>query len=133
MRKVILTLVLVLWAGLAAFAQQSETLSLRNGQQKTTAHSRITVKFISVLDDSRCPANAKCIWAGNVRIKVSISKRRKAPKTFELNSTLSPQLAYFEGYAIKLVDLVPRPGEKVKRAADRRTVTLSVTKLVFMS
>ena len=133
MRKIILTLLLVLGAGSAALAQKGEYLTLRTGQQKTTAHSRIRVKFISVLDDSRCPANAKCMWAGNVRIKVSISKRRKTPKTFELNSTLSPQLAYFDGYAIKLVDLVPRPDEKVKRAADRRTVTLSVTKLVFMS
>ncbi len=31
-----------------------------------------SVTPIAVLEDSRCPANARCIWAGQVRIRVRI-------------------------------------------------------------
>lgn len=33
----------------------------------------ITVKPLEVLQDSRCPAGAKCIWAGTVELKVNLA------------------------------------------------------------
>lgn len=33
----------------------------------------LTVTPLEVLEDSRCPANVDCVWAGQVRLRVNIS------------------------------------------------------------
>jgi hypothetical protein len=40
------------------------------------------IKFIEVLEDSRCPDGVSCIWAGRVRIKVSY-ENNKGVETFQ--------------------------------------------------
>jgi len=44
-----------------------ETITLEN-------HS---IKFVEVLEDSRCPENTTCIWAGRARVLVEVSKNGK--------------------------------------------------------
>lgn len=34
----------------------------------------VSIKFIDVISDSRCPKNVQCIWAGEAKILVAISK-----------------------------------------------------------
>lgn len=41
------------------------------------------VKPIAVLEDSRCPMNARCVWAGRVRLKM-LWMRSKGDQEFEL-------------------------------------------------
>lgn len=41
----------------------NETADLGNG---------LRVRPLEVLEDSRCPQNARCVWAGRVRLRVSI-------------------------------------------------------------
>ena len=93
-----------------------------------SADGKIKIKFISVVEDSRCPMNVACIWAGNVKIKIAVSKGRKAAKTYEINSGLDPRVLTVNGYEITFVDLSPRPGELLKMRAFPPTVTLSVKK-----
>ena len=33
----------------------------------------LTVKPLEVLEDSRCPANVQCVWAGRLRLRAEIS------------------------------------------------------------
>lgn len=131
MKTLILTILLTLSFGLFTASEVSaETFTLHVGHQKTTAHGKITIKVVEVLEDSRCPPDAMCVWAGNVKIKLTLAKGKKAAKSFELNSTLDPKLILFEGYDIRFVDLRPRRGEIVKPSASSATVILSVTKHV---
>ncbi len=39
---------------------------------ETAVFKGISIKPIAIVDDSRCPMNAKCIWAGTVRVKTEI-------------------------------------------------------------
>ena len=131
MKTLILATILTLCIGGLFYANAAitETLTLRVGQQKTSATGKIKVKFISVMEDSRCPVNVTCVWAGNAKIKISLAKGKKAARLFELNSTLKTDLIVFEGYEIRLVDLYPRPGKKVRRVALRPAATISITKI----
>lgn len=43
---------------------------LRLGQTGTVGGPRVTP--LAVLEDSRCPANVNCVWAGRVRLSVRI-------------------------------------------------------------
>jgi hypothetical protein len=62
-----LTTVLIALAGLAACA----AAPLRNGTYPLQPHQRVAVSGNTTLtydsfSDSRCPANARCIWAGKL-------------------------------------------------------------------
>jgi len=35
--------------------------------------AELTVRFLSVTDDSRCPRDATCVWAGEVKIRLLIN------------------------------------------------------------
>ncbi len=45
--------------------------SVRLGQTATVGPLRVTP--IRVLEDSRCPMEARCIWAGRLRLEVRVS------------------------------------------------------------
>ena len=49
--------------------------------------------------------NARCIWAGNAKIKIAISKGKMAPKFVELNTGAEPNSVKLYGYTITLEGL----------------------------
>lgn len=110
MKKIFLLAVVTLVAIAPVFAQRGETFTLRVGQQRTTSLGKLTVKFIAIDSDSRCPIDAQCIWAGNARVKITVTKGRKRPIAFDLNSMLKPDVVTYAGFDIRFVDLTPHPG-----------------------
>ncbi len=50
------------------------------------------IRPIEVLEDSRCPMNARCIWAGRVKLKM-LWIRPSGNKEFELSSDKPAPLA----------------------------------------
>ena len=47
------------------------------GLGETARLGRVTVRPIEVVEDSRCPADVLCIWAGRLRMRVAISGVRE--------------------------------------------------------
>ena len=110
----------------AAFAAKTENVTVEAGRSKTATTAKITVKFVSVEEDSRCPEGTQCIWAGNARVKITLAKGKKAAKTFMLNSTTQPNTITFEGYDITFVDLEPhRTMSKVAVRSQQLTVSIT--------
>ncbi len=109
-------------------AQDSDKFSIRCGRQKVSAKSGLTVKFVSVMDDSRCPEGVNCVWAGNAKIKVKISDAR-GTKEVEMNTTVGPQGDQYGGYAVRLVSLKPLPNQKGRPAHGAYVAEFSIAKL----
>lgn len=109
MKTFILTLITILGIGGITAAQTTDKVTLKSGQQKSAARTHLKIKFLSVVDDSRCPIDVNCIWAGNAKIRVQITGVRGGPKTFELNTTMGPKGDQFDGWAINLESLTPAP------------------------
>ena len=127
--KILLFIALLAGITGTASARDPETVNVRVGQLKSADGGRLTVKFISVIEDSRCPIDAKCVWEGNARIKIEVSKGKASAKTIELNSGAKPESVTVYGYEIKFIDLSPHPGEMVKMVALPKMATLSVTRV----
>jgi hypothetical protein len=53
------------------FAQEEDGLS-RAPIGETIAVGGPKVTPLAVLEDSRCPMNARCVWAGQVRVRVQV-------------------------------------------------------------
>ena len=106
--KFLIFLTLMLATAVIA-AGQSKMQEMRI-KEKGTAHAtkkRITVKFLEVLEDSRCPEGVDCVWAGNAKIKLELSKKGEPAKVVELNTGMGDKSVVFGGYEIYLVDLLP--------------------------
>lgn len=127
--KLILALFLtIVFGGVQlAEAQTGRQVKLRVNQQKTV-FGGLNVRFVSVIEDSRCPADANCVWAGNAKVRIQVKKSRGGWKTLELNSNLNPKTVTFEGYEIKLTALTPYPRSNIRINRNGYTATLVVTR-----
>ncbi len=67
----------------------------------------IRLKFIKVTEDSRCPANARCIWAGEVVAEIEINKQ--GPFSVASAEATKPPL-FVEGKHITITQVLPNRG-----------------------
>ncbi len=109
-------------------AQSPESFTLRTGNQKTAKKSKLKVKFVSVIDDSRCPVGVNCIWAGNAKIKVHIIGQRSS-SDFEFNTTMGPKGDGFEGWSIVVDSLTPAPKSGTTIDAMKYNAKFTITRL----
>lgn len=79
----------------------SATLEARIGQSVSALDVTITPK--AVIEDSRCPADVQCIWAGRVRITVTLtSGLGTSDQEFTLGQTITT-----EAETVTLVEVTP--------------------------
>ena len=129
--KALLVLILIFAFGslYSAQAQANRQVNVQVRQTKRIPRTNLLIKFVSFIEDSRCPTDVNCITAGNAKIRVRISNSRGAVKFVELNTNLKPQSVVFSGYEIKLVDLNPKPRTNIRINPNRYTATFSVRRL----
>lgn len=48
------------------------------GQSVASADGSVTITFVEILEDSRCPADAMCVWQGNVKVLIEVSQGTEA-------------------------------------------------------
>lgn len=90
---------------------------LKIGEQMNFTHKNI--KFIKVLEDSRCPEGVSCIWAGQAKIVVGIYEADKLieEKVFILGTNTKDEdkkVAKLEDASISVHQLSPYPKPGVK-------------------
>jgi hypothetical protein len=129
MKKMLLALFTI--AGLAAvvLANRPETVILREGQQRRVGKGEIVIKFISVEEDSRCPADTECVWSGNAKVKVEIGYPKGDSKTVIMNTDTGVKGDQFGGWAIYLTSLKPLPSKGMKMAKPKYTARFTVQRL----
>ena len=88
------------------------TLTIK--QKETVKSGDLTIEFVAVLEDSRCPEGVSCIWAGNAKVQIKMSKSGAAAETLELNTNLQPRTANYQGYTITLAGVNPYPKDGVE-------------------
>ncbi len=72
----------------------------------------LTIKFTDVTEDSRCPKDAACIWAGQVTVLAKVSKEGKALGNYSLTRMPGagvPAAIAFDRYVISLAGIDPYP------------------------
>jgi hypothetical protein len=86
----------------------------------------LIVGFRGVAQDSRCPVDVTCVWAGDAELRVPVTIEKMAWTSLVLHTTMEPRSAKFRDYTITVVGLKPEPraGQSIPR--DGYTVTLRV-------
>ena len=124
MKRTFLALFTIACLAATALASKPEVISLKAGQQKRAGRGEITIKFLSVEEDSRCPEKAMCVWQGNARIGVRIGFRGGESKTVVMNSDMGPKGDQIGGWAINLTSLTPA-GKNIPHSRYRATFTIT--------
>lgn len=85
------------------------------------------MKFLELLEDSRCPADVVCVWAGNAKIKIRVTKDGRS-KVLELNSNLGDKAPAFGGYTYKIKELTPYPRSNIQTRPKDYVAVIEVAK-----
>lgn len=101
---------------------QKQVATLRVGEEK--AFGGLSVKFLRVQEDSRCPANVTCIWAGQVIAETRL-KTVDREQTVQMNSTVATYS--FDGYDVSITAVEPQKIEGSTVIPEYR-ITYSVVK-----
>jgi len=81
----------------------------------------------SVLNDSRCPKGAMCIWEGNAEIKLKFEKLNESPLYFNLNTNLRfTRDTFIDRYSISIIDLSPYPEIGIKHSPNLYKASLII-------
>ena len=113
-------------AGVAtAKAQAAESIRVQINHQVRAYRSGIKVRFVELVEDSRCPVDVNCIQAGNAKIRVEVSKRGRS-KSLELDTNSMKGAAIFEGYRFQLRKLTPEPRSNIRINRNGYVATIHV-------
>lgn len=99
-------------------ARLGEEFDVRIGDTAYITDTDLSVRVDGVPEDSRCPSDVTCVWAGNARVWLTIRDGSRRDST-GVNSTLEPHAATRFGYTVQLIDVrPPRVSGQEVRASD---------------
>jgi hypothetical protein len=81
-----------------------ESFDLKIGKSVSIKDETLTFQFVNVPNDSRCPEDAVCVWAGNAAVIIEISDIKDT-----LNTVANPSEITYGSYKITLSKLSPYP------------------------
>jgi hypothetical protein len=122
-------------------AETGIEFTLASGQTATIAGTDLTIKFILVSNDERCPSGIECLMTGPVTLSLSVREGNGSPselvlQTFTDDSGRSPDSKFqgiqdqasFGGYLIQVKAVQPYPQSRFASIkADDYRVALIVT------
>jgi len=108
----------------------NQRFTIKVGQEASIPGEGLTLALQSVSEDSRCPEDAACVWEGNAKVSLNITKAGQTATTIELNTRpiVGPSEKTFQAYTVKLMSLAPnnKAGQTIN--SSDYIVSLLVTK-----
>lgn len=128
MKKVITGLLFVVLtaAAIPAFAKRSDDVQVQINKE-VTSHG-LKIAFIELVEDSRCPVDVDCVWAGNAKIKVRVTKGGKS-QVLDLEMVTKGMKPNYGNYRLTLKALSPELRSNVRVNRNAYVATIEVTKV----
>ncbi len=91
-------------------ASFNKNFQIKINQTAVFNSDNISITFLNVTEDSRCPEGAVCVWPGQVKAVFSF-QNNQTNETFNLtlNSNQTQSQTNVNGYNVKLVKVDPYP------------------------
>ena len=130
MKGLVASLILMLGFAVvpATAARRAESISVQVNKEKRFPKAKLNVKFVELVEDSRCPTDATCVWAGNATIKIRVTGNGRSHE-LTLDTNGKNQAVVTEGYSIKLIGLTPSPRSNVRINRNGYVATFEATKM----
>jgi hypothetical protein len=111
-------------------ARAGQEFTIKVGQQLKLDGADLALKFVAVPQDSRCPANVNCVWAGDAEVALESvhDKCTTALKLHTHQGSSTSNEGKVGAFRVKLVKLDPYPHTERKISPSDYVATLLVTK-----
>ena len=100
--------------------------TLAPGEGRRIEAESATVTFVGVSGDSRCPADAICVWGGSATVTIAVASGVASQGHELLTGDMRPVV--HNGLTIALVQLSPYPFSSRTIAPGEYRATLKVTR-----
>jgi len=100
-------------------------VTLAPGAAISSKTADVTVRFVAVTEDSRCPSDVTCVWAGEVKVRLEIQEASKVASPVEILEGSSTVAGV---YRVTLVRVEPQPVSTAKIAPQDYRATLKIDK-----
>ena len=80
---------------------------------KTSTHDGVSITLVAVVEDSRCPRDTTCIWAGKAVVKILVSgaDQELQEMTVVFQNESQSVIAATEDTVFTALKLLPYPGD----------------------
>ena len=80
---------------------------------KTSTHDGVSITLVAVVEDSRCPRDTTCIWAGKAVVKILVSgaDQELQEMTVVFQNESQSVIATTEDTVFTALKLLPYPGD----------------------
>jgi hypothetical protein len=110
----------------AVVANPGAEFSLAVGNSATISGTDHRITFTRLMEDSRCPVDVQCVWAGDAKIELTVS-RNGAPRDTRVISLTPPNNEAPVGdLKVRFVALAPTPRQSEPPASRRYVAQLLV-------
>lgn len=106
----------------------NQEFKLKIGESAKAPRDGLKVEFDSVATDSRCPKGVTCVWAGNAKVLLKVTKDGGKPESVELNTNTNPKTSRYLEYELTLKELKPYPESDTTIKSSDYEATLTVHK-----
>lgn len=110
-------------------------LYFNEGENRFLKEYQMNVTFKGISEDSRCPKDVNCIWAGVAVAQVEVMGTATRPMTLEIATIDNTSRNYhasavFNGYTFSLADVQPYPGavDGAKELKGKYRIGIIITK-----
>ncbi len=79
------------------------------GQEARVRGTTVVMLFAGVSEDSRCPKDVQCVWAGNAKLRLRWSGASGGATEVQVNTGVEPRNASYAGYRVRIVAIEPVP------------------------
>ena len=98
------------------------------GQKAVVFEQGLEIKFLEVIEDSRCPSGTNCQWPGRVSVKIELNNDGESYQMVLIQPGLSsdPSEEYYEDYRLVYqINPYPQAGAQIKKDDYRLLLTIS--------
>jgi len=115
-----------------------DTATIRYGNVLYYPEENLSIRFIDVLSESRCPTNVQCFWEGVAEIKLGLQIKPNPEITVPIeifgyvDIENSERHVFIDtlGYRIFLMGLHPYPADPGKYDYSKYIATISILKII---
>ena len=115
-------------AAVSAYGKRRQDLTVAINKESAT-QGGIKVAFVELVEDARCPTDVQCVWAGNAKIKIRVTRSGRS-KILELNTLDRSAVPVYAGYRFKLKSLTPEPRSNVRINRMAYAATIEISKII---
>lgn len=107
----------------ARTVEPGASVALAPGESVSVAGTSMSLRFVAVTEDSRCPRDTTCIWAGLVRVSLEVQESSRPSRQVELEQGGSVEAG---GCRLTLLGVEPQPVSTVKIVPTDYRATLKI-------